>query len=69
MTGVLDDIVTSNKTNRSHIITVKYKDKSTSNEKEIKDIRNSIDSRKDYDLSFDYDSKGFINCMTIEDIE
>lgn len=69
LTGVLDDIVTSNKTNRSHIITVKYKDKSTTNEKEIKDIRNSIDSRKDYDLSFDYDSKGFINCMTIEDIE
>lgn len=69
LTGILDDIVTSNKTNHNHIIMVKYKDKRTTNEKEIKEIRNAIDERKDYDLSFDYDQKGFINSLSIEDID
>lgn len=67
--GTLDDIVTNNKTNRSHIITVVYNDITTTEEKEIKEIRNKLSDRKDYDVSLDYDSNGYVNKYTIEDIE
>ena len=65
----LDDIVTNNKTNKSHIITVVYNDITTTEEKEIKEIRNKLSDRKDYDVSLDYDSNGYVNKYTIEDIE
>ena len=67
--GTLDDIVTNNKTNKSHIITVVYNDITTTEEKEIKEIRNKLSDRKDYDVSLDYDSNGYVNKYTIEDIE
>ena len=67
--GTLDDIVTNNKTNKSHIITVVYNDITTTEEKEIKEIRNKLSDRKDYDVSLDYDSDGYVNKYTIEDIE
>ena len=67
--GTLDDIVTNNKTNKSHIITVVYNDITTTEEKEIKEIRNKLSDRKDYDVSLDYDSNGYVNKFTIEDIE
>lgn len=69
LTGILDDIVTNNKTNKKHIISVEYNEKSTVNEKEIKEIRNAISERKDYDLSFEYDNNGFINSLTIEELD
>ena len=65
----MDDIVTNNKTNKSHIITVVYNDITTTEEKEIKEIRNKLSDRKDYDVSLDYDSNGYVNKFTIEDIE
>ena len=67
--GTLDDIVTNNKTNKSHIITVVYNDITTTEEKKIKEIRNKLSDRKDYDVSLDYDSNGYVNKYTIEDIE
>ena len=67
--GTLDDIVTNNKTNKSHINTVVYNDITTTEEKEIKEIRNKLSDRKDYDVSLDYDSNGYVNKYTIEDIE
>lgn len=67
--GTLDDIVTNNKTNKSHIITVVYNGITTTEEKEIKEIRNKLSDRKDYDVSLDYDSNGYVNKYTIEDIE
>ena len=39
----------------------------TSNE--IKEIRNMLSENKDYDVSLDYDSNGYVNKFTIEDIE
>lgn len=67
--NTLDDIVTNNKTNKKHIIAVSYKDITTTEEKEIKSIRNSLDSYLEYDVSLDYDDDGFINKFTISDID
>ena len=69
LASTLDDIVTNNKTNKKHIITVSYKDVTTTDEAEIKKIRNGLSSHKNYDVSLDYDSKGYVNKFTIADIE
>ena len=65
----LDDIVTNNKTNKSHVITVVYNGITATEEKSIKEIRNMLSENKDYDVSLDYDSNGYVNKFTIEDIE
>lgn len=67
--NTLNDIVTNNKTNKEHIITVVYKNVSTINEKEVKEIRDSLSSSRDYDVSLDYDNEGYVNKFTISDIE
>ena len=61
----LDEIVTNNKKQQEHIITVKYQDKETSNPDEIIAIKKSLDESKQYELSTDYDQSGFINKLTI----
>lgn len=61
----LDKIVTNNKKQQEHIITVKYQDKKTSNPDEIIAIKKSLDESKQYELSTDYDQAGFINKLTI----
>lgn len=66
--GTLDDIVTNNKTNKSHIIAVVYNGITATEEKSIKEIRNMLSENKDYDVSLDYDSNGYVNKFTIEDI-
>ena len=65
----LDDIVTNNKTNKSHVITVVYNGITATEEKSIKEIRNMLSENKYYDVSLDYDSNGYVNKFTIEDIE
>ena len=63
----LNDVITDNKKGK-HTITVVYNDTKTSNPEEIKKLKNSLDKSKEYEISFDYDDKGFINKMTIEDV-
>ena len=65
MNDYLDKIVTNNKKQQEHIITVKYQDKETSNPDEIIAIKKSLDESKQYELSTDYDQAGFINKLTI----
>ena len=65
----LDDIVTNNKTNKSHIITVVYNDIKATDEKEIKEIRNMLSEDKDYDVSLSYDNNGYVNKFAIENLE
>lgn len=67
--GTLDDIVTNNKTNKSHIITVVYNDIKATDEKEIKEIRNMLSEDKDYDVSLSYDNNGYVNKFSIENLE
>lgn len=65
----LDDIVTNNKTNKSHIITVVYNDIKATDEKGIKEIRNMLSEDKDYDVSLSYDNNGYVNKFAIENLE
>ena len=68
LTSVLDDVVTNNKTNKKHQIVVEYNGLSSCEEKVIKEIRNSLKSGENYDIAYDYDKKGFICKMIINDM-
>ena len=66
--NLLDKVVTSNKTNKDHIITVTYKETTTTSEDEIVNIKHSLDKFTEYEVSLDYDANGYINKVTVNDI-
>lgn len=68
LSGYLDDIVTSNKTNKDHIITVIYKETTTTTEEGIVGIKHSLVEDSEYEVSVGYDTSGYINQVTIRDI-
>lgn len=63
--SLLEKVVKINKTNKKHAITIIYESHTTKNSAEIIDIKHSIDEMSDYDSNADYDSKGYINKITI----
>ena len=65
--NVLDDIITSNKTNERKI-TVKYNDVETQDEEEIKNIKRKFGTWDDCEITYEYDEDGFINKAIIEKI-
>ena len=65
---LLDDVVTNNKTNNEKTITVVYKDKSTTVENEIVNIKHGFDIGTEYEVSLSYDQKGYVTNVTIMDI-
>lgn len=68
ISSLLDNVVTNNKTEKEHIITVIYRDKSTDIPDEIVKIKHSLKDDKKYEVSLDYDEYGFVNKVTITDL-
>lgn len=64
--NLIDEIIKNNKTNKEHIITVKYNDITTTDTTEIKNIKNKISDSKKYEISAEYDENGYINEIIIE---
>lgn len=64
--SILDKVVTSNKQNPDMLITVVYKNKSTTDVTEIKSIKKSLKEWGEYEVSVDYDENGYVNKITIE---
>ncbi len=62
----LDTIITNNKTNPNHIITVVFEEIKTSNPSEILKIKKLLDDDYNYEVSTDYDKNGYFNLLTIE---
>ncbi len=62
----LDDVITNNKKNSEHIVTVVFENISTSDPEEIKNTKKSFDDWTKYEISVDYDENGFVYKMTIE---
>lgn len=69
VSSLLDDIITNNKKNKEHIITVIFGDLNSNNPNEIKNAKRNIDSFNSYEVSLDYDKNGYVNTITIETIE
>ena len=65
--NTINDVVESNKKNKRKI-TIKYGDKETQDEKEINEIKHSL-NKNQYEVSYSYDEKGYITTITIEDIK
>lgn len=64
----LDDIISVNKKNPEHIVTLVYNDIQTSDEAKIKEVKHSLDQFKKYEVSVDYDENGYVNKVILEDI-
>ena len=68
VTTLLDKVVTNNKKNSDKIITVIYNKTNTTNPTEIIKLKQSFEQGKDYEVIIDYDTNGYVNKVTIEDI-
>lgn len=63
---LLDNIITNNKTNSTHILTVIYNELNTTDESEIRNLKKQLDDWTEYEVILDYDENGYINKITIE---
>ena len=63
---VLDDVITNNKKNKNHILTVVFEDLSTTDPEEIKKAKKNFDEWTKYEISVDYDDNGYVYKITIE---
>ncbi len=66
VTKTLDTIVQSNKTQKKQIVLV-FNQKEVKEEKEIIDIKHSLDGN--YEVSFNYDEDGYINKIIVDEIK
>lgn len=64
---LIDEISTNNKKNKKQQVTIKYKDISTQEPEQMKEIKKQLDSWTKYEVTFEYDKKGFIYLATIEE--
>lgn len=63
---LIDKIITNNKTNSEHIITVVFKGNSYTDNNEIRNIKKNLDDWTEYEVILDYDENGFVYLVTIE---
>ncbi len=69
VSDLIDQVITNNKKKSDHLILVVYKDISTKDTEEIRSLKTNFKTFTDYEVSFDYDKEGYINKVTIMDIE
>ena len=69
VTYLLDKVITNNKTNSDKQINIVYNNITTSDTEEIKNIKNSLSSENSYEVTLDYNEKGYVNKITIERIK
>lgn len=66
LNNLIDEIITNNKKNKNHLVTVVYKEINTTDSEIIKTIKDNIKTFDKYEISLDYDDKGFVNKITVE---
>lgn len=66
VSNLIDKIITNNKTNKEHLITVIYNNENLTDSTKIKNIKNELSEWNQYEVSEDYDDDGYINKITIE---
>lgn len=69
--NLLDDVINSNNKNQDKKIEIVFEGENTSDTFKIKDIRNKITNlaTEEFDITLDYDSKGYINKIIIEKMD
>ena len=66
--SLLDKVVTNNKTEKEHIIKVKYNETVSNKPEDIVKIKHSLETGKMYEVLLDYDENGYVNQVNISDI-
>ena len=66
--SLLDKVVTNNKTEKEHIIKVKYNETVSNKPEDIVKIKHSLETGKMYEVLLDYDENGYVNQVNIIDI-
>ncbi len=66
---LLDEVITNNKKNKNQLIEVVYKDTKTSDPTEIKNLKKNFGTWDKVEVSIDYDDNGYVNLITLEDID
>ncbi len=66
---LFDSVVTKMKKNSKYKITIIYNDTTTSDTTEITALKQKFADTKKYEVSMDYDSEGYVNKITITDID
>lgn len=64
--NLIDKVVTNNKTEADHIITVVYNETMTAVPDEITNLKQNFEDSKEYEVLLDYDTDGFVNKITIK---
>jgi len=64
---LIDEVSTNNKKDKEHKITIKYKEISTQEPEQMKEIKKQLDQWTKYEVTFEYDEDGFIYIATIEE--
>lgn len=64
--SMLDHVVESNGKNKDKMITVTYKDVTTTEENKILEIEKELDTFGNYDVLLEYDDDGFVNVIKIK---
>jgi hypothetical protein len=64
---LIDKVITNNKTNDKHIITVVFNDVNSTDSDVIRNIKKSLGDWTEYEVILDYDDKGFVYLVTIEE--
>ena len=67
--SLLDNAVTNNKTNKDLLVTVIYKDTTTTNPDEIINIKHSLKDKTKYEIKLNYDEDNYVNKITVEDLK
>lgn len=65
---LLDKVVNNNKTEKEHIIKVKYNETVSNKPEDIVKIKHSLETGKMYEVLLDYDENGYVNQVNIIDI-
>lgn len=66
LTPYLELIVKSNKENKDHQITIKFKEIHSNKEEDIVNVKKQLDDSTKYEVSVNYDEKGYINEVIIK---
>ena len=64
--NLLQKVITNNKTESDHMITVIYNETMTATPDEITALKQNFEDGEEYEVSLDYDTDGFVNKITIQ---
>ena len=66
--SVLDSVISVNKKDKNHTVTLIYNDVTTTDDTKIKSIKHGLEKLKMYEVSVEYDDNGYVYQVILEDI-